>query len=60
LKLAPWWPQGRYNRALLMGELGFAPEAIQEMRRYLQLVPDAANARQAQDKIYQWEALPKR
>jgi hypothetical protein len=60
LKLAPWWPQGRYNRALLMGELGFAPEAIQEMKRYLQLVPDAANARQAQDKIYQWEALAKR
>jgi hypothetical protein len=60
LELAPWWPQGRYNRALLMGELGFAPEAIQEMKRYLQLVPDAANARQAQDRIYQWEALPKR
>jgi hypothetical protein len=60
LGLAPWWPQGRYNRALLMGELGFAPEAIQEMKRYLQLVPDAANARQAQDRIYQWEALPKR
>ena len=60
LKLAPWWPQGRYNRALIMGELGFHPEAIQEMQRYLALVPDAANARQAQDKIYGWEAQPKR
>ena len=60
LKLAPWWPQGRYNRALIMGELGFHPEAIQEMQRYLALVPDAPNARQAQDRIYGWEAQPAR
>jgi hypothetical protein len=26
------------------------------MRRYLLLVPDAPNARAAQDKIYEWEA----
>lgn len=55
LKLAPWWPEGRFNRALVLGELGRPSEAIAEMRKYLQLVPDAANARQAQDQIYKWE-----
>jgi hypothetical protein len=60
LKLAPWWPQGRFNRALILAELGRHAEAIEEMKRYLALVPDAANARQAQDKVYEWEAAARR
>jgi tetratricopeptide (TPR) repeat protein len=60
LKLAPWWPQGRFNRALILAELGRHAEAIEEMKRYLALVPDAANARHAQDKVYEWEAAARR
>ena len=53
--IAPWWPEGRFNRALILGEMGDYSVAKQEMQRYLQLVPDASNARAAQDKIYVWE-----
>jgi hypothetical protein len=54
LQIAPWWPQGHFNAALVLGELKTYGLAVQEMQRYLALVPDAANARQAQDKIYAW------
>jgi tetratricopeptide (TPR) repeat protein len=60
LDAAPWWPQGRFNRALILAELGRHAEAIEEMKRYLALVPDTANARQAQDKVYEWEATARR
>lgn len=59
LLAVPWWPEGRFNRALVLGELRDFGDAVREMRRYLQLVPDAPNARAAQDKIYEWEALAK-
>lgn len=55
LKIAPWWPEGHFNRALVLGEAGRSTEAIAEMKKYLQLVPDAANTRQAQDQVYKWE-----
>jgi tetratricopeptide (TPR) repeat protein len=55
LKIAPWWPEGRYNLALVLGETGGRAEAAVEMKRYLALVPDAPDAREAQDKIYVWE-----
>ncbi len=55
LKIAPWWPEGRFNRALVLGELGWYTEAVREMKRYLVLMPDAPNARAAQDRIYEWE-----
>lgn len=55
LTIAPWWPEGRYNRALVLAETSDYAEAVAEMNRYLALVPDAANARAAQDKIYAWE-----
>lgn len=57
LKVAPWWPDGRFNRALLLGETRRFREAIQEMGRFLALEPDAPDARQAQDSIYRWEAM---
>lgn len=56
LKIAPWWPEGRFNRALMLGEVERYTEAIREMKKYLALVPDAPNARAVQDKIYEWEA----
>ena len=55
LKLAPWWPEGRFNRAVVLGELERYTEAIREMKKYLALVPDASNSRKAQDQIYAWE-----
>lgn len=57
LRIAPWWPEGRFNRALILGELKEYAGAMAEMKKYLALVPDAPNARAAQDKIYEWEAL---
>lgn len=55
LQGAPWWPQGHFNRALILESLDEYDLAAEEMQRYLKLVPDAPNARAAQDKIYEWE-----
>lgn len=55
LNLAPWWPEGRFNRALVLGEIGDFRTAIGEMKRYLLLVPDSPDSRAVQDKIYEWE-----
>lgn len=57
LKIAPWWPEGHYNRALILGETGGYRNAIGEMKKYLMLVPGAEDAQAAQDKIYEWEGL---
>jgi len=57
LQIAPWWPEGHFNRGVLFGKMEFYTEAIRELRRYLALVPGAPDARAVQDKIYQWEAL---
>lgn len=56
LAIAPWWAAGHFNRGLILGELGYYPDACIELSRYLDLVPDAPDARQAKDKIYEWEA----
>jgi len=56
LEVAPWWPQGHYDRAMVFATgLDDYPDAIIEMKRYLTLVPEAPNARALQDKIYDWE-----
>lgn len=55
LNVAPWWPAGHFNRALVLSEVGDYGQAELEMKRYLALVPNAPNARSAQDKIYEWE-----
>ncbi len=57
LRIAPWWPDGYYNRALLSAEEGVYREAIGDMKKYLQLEPTATDARTAQDKIYEWEGM---
>lgn len=59
LNIVPWWPQGHYIRALILGETGNYATAIVEMQRYLALVPDASNARAVQDQIYVWERREK-
>jgi hypothetical protein len=55
LNVAPWWPEGHYQRAILLSGLDDFDGAIVEMKRYLTLAPNAANARASQDKIYDWE-----
>jgi hypothetical protein len=59
LQLAPWWPEGHFNRAILLGEVDAFGLAEIEMQRYLALVPDAPDARAAQDKIYVWQSKSK-
>jgi len=54
-EVAPWWPEGHYNCALVYSALEEYGDAMTEMRKYLLLVPEAQNARVAQDKIYVWE-----
>jgi len=55
LKLAPWWPEGQFNAAVIMASIHYYDEAIEHMQNYLALVPGVSNARAAQDHIYAWE-----
>jgi tetratricopeptide (TPR) repeat protein len=58
LRIDPWWPQGHFNRALVLAESHYylaARGSVREMKRYLDLQPDAPDARAAQNKIYEWE-----
>jgi len=57
LSVAPWWPEGHYQLGLLLGDTKRYRDATQEMKRYLLLSPGGADARAAQDKIYQWEVV---
>ncbi len=57
LNVAPWWPEGHYQLGLLLGEAKKYRDATQEMKHYLLLAPEGADARAAQDKIYQWEVV---
>ena len=51
------YPAAYYNLALLEGQMNLPFAAITYMKHYLLLVPDAPDARSAQDKIYEWELL---
>ena len=55
LDLAPWWGQGHFNVALVLAEIYHYRDAVNHMKKYLALTPDASDARQVQDKIYEWE-----
>jgi len=55
LRIAPWWPQGHFNMALLLGQVHYYDEAVEHMQDYLALVPDAPNARQVRDQMYKWQ-----
>jgi hypothetical protein len=59
LAIEPLWPQGLFNAALLEGELHWYNSAALHMKRYLLLVPDAANAKAAREKMYLWEVKAK-
>ncbi len=57
LRIAPLTPQLHFNTALIHGQLKSYRAAIRSMTGYLQLAPDAPNARAAKDEIYKWEFL---
>lgn len=59
LSAFPWYADGYYNVALISAQLNRYDWAIPNMKAYLQLAPDAPDARAAQDKIYEWEAKSK-
>jgi tetratricopeptide (TPR) repeat protein len=58
--VAPWWPNARYDMALLNARMEQYDTAIVAMKAYLSLCPDAPNARKAQDQIYEWEGRGKK
>ncbi len=49
------YPVAYYNLALLLAETKDFKLAVRNMKKYLLLLPDAPDARAAQDKIYEWE-----
>lgn len=58
LELNPFsYPAAYYNMALIAAQEHQYGNAIIHMKKYLLLVPQAEDARSAQDKIYEWEAL---
>jgi tetratricopeptide (TPR) repeat protein len=54
-KIALWSPELHFNAALMLAEIHYYDEAIDEMKKYVKLVPDSPDARAAQDKVYEWE-----
>jgi len=50
------YPAGYSNLALLLAQINNFDGAISYMKKYLLLEPEATDARNAQDKIYEWEA----
>lgn len=55
LKIAPWWAPAHFDKAMLLEQMGKYGQATASMQRYLQLAPTGDHAREAQDKIYEWE-----
>jgi hypothetical protein len=58
LRVYPLWPEGHYNLAMLAGEIGGRPGydiAIFHMQSYLELLPEAPDARPAKDSIIVWQ-----
>jgi len=54
------YPAAYFNLALLWAQEKAPLSAIHYMKHYLLLVPDAPDARSAQDKIYEWELSSKK
>jgi hypothetical protein len=59
VQLYPTWPEGNFNAALIAGDLGYYAAAIEHMQAYLELVPEAADAQAARDKILIWQTKAK-
>ncbi len=55
LELYPTWPQGCFNAALIAAELGFYSQAVEHMQWYVELVPNAPDAKAARDQTVIWQ-----
>ena len=51
---APCWAQARYQAALVEAQVGYYPVAVQNMKKYLLLYPDAPDAQAVRDQILIW------
>lgn len=51
------YPEAYFNLALLSARMQRFKPAIAYMKQYLLLVPEAKDARNGQDKIYEWELM---
>lgn len=60
LEIQPMWPAGWFNLALIYAEQSKFADASDRMRHYLELVPDAADAKDARQQIVIWEDKAKR
>lgn len=53
--MTPWWAEARFNLGLIYEELGNKKGAVQEMKYYLQLRPDADDAEKNRTRINRLE-----
>ncbi|MBW2599219.1 MAG: tetratricopeptide repeat protein [Deltaproteobacteria bacterium] len=57
VRAAPYIAKLYFNTAMIYGELKRFSQAIRNMKTYLNLAPEAPNARAAKDQIYKWEFM---
>ncbi len=57
--IMPLWPEGWYNAALIYAEEQCYAQAALDMKRYLELCPDAPEADAARQEMYIWEEKAK-
>jgi tetratricopeptide (TPR) repeat protein len=55
LQIQPMWPTGWYNLALILAELNDYTGAADCMRRYLELTPDAPDAKSCREQSFIWD-----
>lgn len=55
LESDPLWPQGWYNAAVLSAELKNYDDAADDMRHYLEMMPDAPDAKAAREQMIIWQ-----
>jgi hypothetical protein len=54
LKAAPCWAEARHQDAVLEGQTGWYLVAVQDMKKYLALSPDASNTQALRDQVLVW------
>jgi tetratricopeptide (TPR) repeat protein len=55
LAIQPMWPTGWFDLAMVYGEQNSYDDASDAMKHYLELVPNASDAKAARDQIIIWE-----
>jgi tetratricopeptide (TPR) repeat protein len=55
LHVEPLWPAGQFNAAMIYGQLEDYSSAAHHMNRYLELVPDAPDAKACRERLIIWE-----